>query len=148
MLVLAAAVAPTAAVAATTLNVAPTGTDSATCGPTATPCKTISQAVTNASAGDTVSVAAGTYAEMVTIAKQITLQGASAATTTIDATGKVNGVLLTSGSAGSTVQGFTVKNALGEGILAMQTSNVTIQQNTVTANDKGAGTMATKECQD
>jgi Right handed beta helix region len=134
--------------AASTLNVSPSGTDSATCGAVASPCKTISQAIANASVGDTVLVAAGTYHESVTLSKQLTLQGASAATVIIDATGLVNGVMLGAGSSGSTVQGFTVKNATGEGILAMTVANITITQNVVTGNDKGSGTTATLECQD
>lgn len=65
-----------AAYGATTLQVnAATGEDSASCG-TAIACQTIGQAVANASAGDTIEVAAGTYPEFVTIDKSLTLSGA------------------------------------------------------------------------
>src|ERR1700761_5017536 len=37
------------------------GTDSASCGNAASPCRSISQAIENASAGDTISVGAGMY---------------------------------------------------------------------------------------
>ncbi len=45
------------------------------------------------------------------------------------------------------IQGFTVKGALFEGILAQSTAHVVISANTVTGNDKGAGKPnATGEC--
>lgn len=137
----------TASGAAAVLYVAPAGADRATCGAESAPCKTISQAVTNAATGDTIVVAAGTYAEQVTIAKPLTLTGKQA---TIDATGHDNGILLMTNAAGSasgsTVSGFTVERAIGEGVLAMQVSNVTIANNAVVDNDTGAGTSQTKEC--
>ena len=68
-----------AALAANVLYVdAATGADSPSCGAQATPCATIGQAVVNASAGDTIMVAAGTYAESVTVDKSLTLDGAQA----------------------------------------------------------------------
>ncbi len=39
-------------------------------------------------------------------------------------------------SAGTVIQGFTIQNALLEGILAIQTSNLSIRDNTVVNNDK------------
>lgn len=47
--------------AATTIHVAPTGSDNGSCGADATPCKTIQQAVNLAHNGDVILVAAGTY---------------------------------------------------------------------------------------
>lgn len=125
------------------LAVAVTGSDSATCGAVTSPCKTITQALANAGAGVTITVQAGTYKETVTVSKQVVLQGQQA---TIDATGLVNGILIK--ASGSTVSGFTVRNAQGEGILAMSVSNVTISNNIVLSNDKGAHTSVTTECQD
>jgi parallel beta-helix repeat protein len=88
-------------------------------------------------------VCPGTYPEDVVVDKAITLTGQNA---TIDATGLDNGVQVLASDV--TVQGFTVENAIGEGILVGQTplargitpltiSNVTIQNNTVIDNDQG-----------
>lgn len=54
--------APLAAeVDAVTWHVSPTGTDSASCGSSSTPCRNIQFAVEKANSGDTIKVAAGTY---------------------------------------------------------------------------------------
>lgn len=64
---------------ATTFYVnAATGADSNTCGASTSPCQTIGQAVENATGGDTIMVAAGTYPESVSIYKSVTLEGAQA----------------------------------------------------------------------
>ena len=114
-----------------TRYVSPSGADTGTCA--STPCLTIGYAVGQASAGDTVSVAAGTYTESVSITKQLTLAGGGA---TIDATGHDHGIeILGAASAGTTVRGFTVRNAGLEAIFADQTSNLTIANNSLLDND-------------
>jgi parallel beta-helix repeat protein len=123
-----------AGAAGTTRFVSPTGTDAGDC--TASPCLTLNYAVGQASAGDTVSVAAGTYAESVSVTKTLTLTGHDA---TIDAAGQSsppNGVVISgAGAAGTVVSGFTVENAGLEGIFAVQTTNITIANNRVLDND-------------
>jgi parallel beta-helix repeat protein len=123
-----------ASAAGTTRYVSPAGTDTGNC--TASPCRTISYAVSQASGGDTVSVASGTYAESVTVTKSLTLVGHDA---TIDAVGQTappNGVVISgAGAAGTSLSGFTVQNAGLEGIFVLQTSGVTISNNTVVNND-------------
>ena len=109
------------------------GTDAGNC--VSSPCRTIGYAVGQANPGDTVSVAAGTYAESVLVQKRLTLSGNGA---TVDATGHDNGILLDgAGSSGGVVRGFHVVNALFEGILAQNTSRVTIAGNELSGNDTG-----------
>jgi parallel beta-helix repeat protein len=123
-----------AGAAGTTRHVSPTGTDAGDC--TASPCRTISYAVGQANAGDTISVAAGTYAESVSVTKTLKLIGHDA---TIDAAGQISppNAIVISGAdaAGTLVSGFTVENAGLEGIFAVQTSNITIANNRVLDND-------------
>ena len=52
---------------ATIFYVATTGVDSTTCGPSASPCKTVQAAIDNTSSGDTVVVGAGTYNECIAV---------------------------------------------------------------------------------
>jgi hypothetical protein len=123
------------AASAKTLYVSAKGRSRSACTVKA-PCKTIGRAVKLAVAGDTVSVAHGTYREQVTIAKDITVTGAGMPM--VDATGHVNGFLITgAGAAGAKVSGFMVEKANDEGILAMRTSDVTIAHNTMQGNDLG-----------
>lgn len=122
------------------------GVDSGTCGRESSPCLTIGQAVTNAKDGSAVVALPGTYAEMVTLHKKLSLRGERA---TIDATGHDNGVLLQGpGASGSKVSGFTVENAIGEGILASMVDGVQISWTKVQHNDQGATTPNTySQCQ-
>jgi hypothetical protein len=99
-----------------TRYVAPTGTDTGACTAHAHPCATISYAVGQANAGNTVNVAAGTYHETVALTKPLVLKGAGAATTTIDgngidSVGSEYGVLYVGATGGTTaVSGFTITN--------------------------------------
>jgi parallel beta-helix repeat protein len=134
-----------------------TGTDSSSCGTSASSaCKSIGQAVTNAAAGDVVRVSGGTYAEQVTVSKRLTILGpgtgrnASGRAAVTPPSTAANGFLITGrGAAGSIVAGFWVHGAQGEGILAMNTSRVTITGNRVEGNDRGATNPSTTypECQ-
>jgi parallel beta-helix repeat protein len=101
--------------------------------------KTISAAVTAASAGDIINVAAGTYAETVIVGKAITLNGADPATTIIEAKGLSTGIYVdgldNAKLAGVLITGFTVRDAKYEGILIANASGVTVSNNVVTGND-------------
>jgi nitrous oxidase accessory protein NosD len=122
------------------------GIDSATCGRIFDPCRTIGQGVTNVSSGGRVTALRGSYAESVTIDKKVTLLGVGA---TVDASGSDHGIWVMGPSAsGSTVSGFTVKNAIGEGILLTAVDHVTVSRNRVTNNDKGAHTSVYPPCAD
>jgi parallel beta-helix repeat protein len=126
--------AAAAGAAGTTRYVSPTGIDVGDC--TGSPCLTVSYAVEQANADDTVSVAAGTYNESVSVTKRLTLLGHDA---TIDAAGETsppNAIVVSgAGAAGTMISGFTVMNAGLEGIFVVQTTNITVANNRVLHND-------------
>lgn len=99
---------------------------------------TISEAVTAAATGDTISVASGIYIEHVTINKSLTLVG-SEAVINGDGTGIV--VLITAPNV--SISGFTITgsgldpNAGAAGVGVMLTTGVHIFENTFTANAVG-----------
>jgi parallel beta-helix repeat protein len=111
---------------------------------------TIGAAVAAATAGDTIQVAAGTYKEMVTIGKPLSLVGAGVHSTFIDATGLANGVYVdgmdNTGLSDVVVSGFTIENANFEGILVANASWVTISDNRVVSNNKSLVTGSTPSC--
>jgi parallel beta-helix repeat protein len=105
--------------------------------------KTIGAAVAAASANDTIKVSPGKYAEDVVIGKPVSLIAAQSDDpddTVIDATGLAHGIFVDGldnpGLHNVTVAGFTVKNALYEGILVVSASDVTIRDNRIVDNDK------------
>ena len=104
---------------------------------------TIQSAVNHAAANDVITVHAGTYKEGVVIGIPLSLLGAGADRSIIDATNQPNGVLLDGfdhpGLANVVITGFTVENAQFEGILAVSASNNTISNNSVINNDRSSG---------
>lgn len=116
---------------------------------------TIGAAVSAATSGDTILVCPGTYRELVTVpaAKPLIIEGAGhpvvdAAGLSDPATGQYSGVLVLASN--TTIEGLTVENAAGEGILvrgssATPVTHVTIRGNRVIGNDQGnpAGTVIT-----
>jgi nitrous oxidase accessory protein NosD len=134
-----------AAASSTTLYVSPGGSDAGSC-TSANPCKTIGHAVSVAAPGDRIVVRRGTYTETVTV--PVTLHLVGRHWPTIDATGQQNGVVMTGAAAsGSSLRGFKIENATQEGVVAMQTSWVTIADNVVAGNDQGMfSTSPTGEC--
>ena len=105
---------------------------------------TIGTAVSAASAGDTIQVAAGVYKEDVLIKTPVSLLGAGSGSTIIDATGLANGIVVNgtgvSGFANVVISGFTVENANQQGILVENASNVTIWGNQILHNDTALNT--------
>jgi len=119
---------------AKTRYVSPSGTDAFDCA--VAPCRTIHYAVGQAAAGDTIRVAAGTYADSISVNKRLILSGSGRGSTTIDADGHDNGVVIAgAASAGTVFRGFTVKNAGREGLFANKTSYLLIADNTFVMND-------------
>lgn len=107
----------------------------------------IQNAVNHAAAHDVILVGAGTYKEGVVIGIPLSLLGAGASRSTIDATNQPNGVLIDGyshhGLSNVQVAGFTVENAQFEGILAVSATAVTIAHNTVKNNDASPGLLFT-----
>jgi nitrous oxidase accessory protein NosD len=151
-------VAPVAAASPPGLYVSQThGSDTNPCS-SSRPCLTIGHAVSVAAPGTTIHVDLGTYHEQVSVTKRLTLVGNHAV---VDATGLAGGIqplagmgivgygILVDGPAagGSTVKGFTIEHATGEGILVAQTSKIRIEGNTVMFNDAGFNSTLTRECQ-
>ncbi len=101
---------------------------------------TIKAAVAASSDNDTIQVAPGIYKEDVVIGHPLSLVGANASNTIIDATGFANGIYVdgidNNGLKNVVVTGFTVENADFEGILVTNASSVTVQNNQVVNNDK------------
>jgi hypothetical protein len=133
------------AAAAGPLFVSPSGSDANPCS-AVRPCRTIGHAVSVASVGSVVQVAAGTYSEEVSIANRVTLLAHNA---TIDASGHDNGIVVSgAAAAGTMIQGFTVENANAEGILAVSTSNLSIIDNELVHNDRTPHATSPPQCAD
>jgi parallel beta-helix repeat protein len=100
----------------------------------------IQTAVNHASAYDVINVREGTYREDVVIGIPLSLIGAGADDSVIDANGLANGIFVDgfdhNGLHGVTIAGFTVKNALFEGVLVVSALDVTIRDNHMVNNDK------------
>ena len=147
---------------AATRFVATTGTDAGnTCLISGNPCKTITHALTQVVANDTVSVAAGTYGRALgetfplTINVNLTVTGAGFASTVIDATGandrviRVHAVTVTIG--GVTIAGGALSctncDATGAGIFndgALTLTSSTVSGNTANCDtSEGGGCSAT-----
>lgn len=104
--------------------------------------RSIAPAIAGAPAGSTVVVCPGAYVGQVIVTKPVVLRGEGA---TIVANGKTTGVTVP--VPGVTVEGFTVRGAIGEGILVVgkpgaPVSHVTIKGNLVEGNDQGNPTGA------
>jgi parallel beta-helix repeat protein len=107
-------------------------------------CYTSIQAAVNAAGNyDVIQVAAGTYKETVVIGKPLSLLGSGAELSVIDATNLPHGIFVDGwdhpGLQDVTIAGFTIRNALYEGILVVNASDVTIRDNHILNNDLSPG---------
>ncbi|MBX5467447.1 MAG: right-handed parallel beta-helix repeat-containing protein [Firmicutes bacterium] len=120
--------------------VSPSGSDTGGNGTASAPFATITHALSVAAPGAVIALEAGTYHEAVTITQAVTLEGAPGTApgqVILDATGQPNGIVIEGpGASGTTVAGLTVENAEKAGIVAMNTSNLTIADNVVQNNDQ------------
>lgn len=113
---------------------------------------TIAQAVTAASSGDTITIAAGTYTEnSIALTKNLTLAGASAATTLVDANqlGRVFAipVNISVTMRDLTLQNAKIQNEHGGAISnlgSLTLSNCAFKANQVQGMEKGGGAIYNK----
>ena len=111
----------------------------------ATPWKTVTYALSQASSGDTINVAAGLYTTTfetfpLTMKNGVTPQGAGWMTTTIDAASLGTDVIDCLGLASGKIDGFTVKGASSNGKNGIYLSGVgslVISNNRITGNSAG-----------
>jgi parallel beta-helix repeat protein len=108
---------------------------------------TIKAAVNHAKANDIINVGAGTYKEEVEIGIPLSLIGAGTNSSVINATGFAHGIFVNGfghpGLHDVTIAGFTVSNALFEGVLVVSATDVTIRNNRMINNDKSSGLQFT-----
>jgi hypothetical protein len=110
---------------------------------------TIGAAVSAAKAGDQINIGPGQYMEDVLVTKPLSLVGAGASATLINAKGLANGIYVdgldNAGLANVLITGVTVMNANYEGILVTNASYVMISNSHVTNNDQSVN-YATSTC--
>lgn len=105
---------PAAAAPQATRYVTPTGADSGDC--TVNPCATLQYAHDQATAGDTIQIAAGTYVGGVNLNRSLTLQGADAETTIVDGDGAQSAIQLFDTTASLTLRHLTIRNGGAYGL--------------------------------
>jgi hypothetical protein len=120
---------------------AATGSDSNDCLTPTTACKTIGHAISLASSGDTIQVAAGTYPEVLIVSKSLTIMGAGIKSTIIDNGDAGIGVSVINESSVVQISYFTIQHGdsltLGGGI--NNAGSLTLTRSTVTANNSATG---------
>ncbi len=130
--------------------VATTGTDTGDCVSAA--CATITYAIGQAAAGDTISIAAGTYTQLgITVDKNLTITGAGAATTIVQANAApnmaTNSVFIVNSGVTASISGLTIRHGnptgFGGGIFAFDSATALvvdsciIRANTAQSGDGG-----------
>lgn len=111
------------------------------------PCATIAYGVGKAHKGDTVLVESGTYRQNVRVFKDIRVLGQGRPVDNLAGLNSNGFYIRGARAAGAEISGFAVQGAAFEGILAQNTSGVTITNNIVRHNDQGVhATKPTGEC--
>jgi hypothetical protein len=131
------ALVPTALAAATWYVNGVNGSDNNSCLAPQTACKTIGHAISLASSGDSIMVAAATYHENITIGLGLSVIGSGASTTIIDGGGKGNVVFVSNATANVTLSKLTIQNGTPSGIAnqgTLELTNSTVRNNSVYRN--------------
>src|SRR5262249_28144362 len=119
------------------------GNDNYNCEDATTACKTIGHAISLASSGDTIMVAAATYTEDLTIGKSLKMIGAglsAARSTTIIDGGGVSTAVTISRGVGVTLSGFTIQHgAASNGGGIYNDGKLMLQRISITGNSAGSG---------
>jgi hypothetical protein len=143
LLALFLALAPTASASNTWYVDGVNGSDNNNCKSPQTACKTIGHAISLASSGDSVMVAAATYTENLTIRIGLKIVGSGASTTIIDGgRGRgVNGVVKVHSGTHVSLSGLTIQHGRasngGGGI--SNAGTLTINDSTIRGNTSGGG---------
>jgi len=115
------------------------GSDSNACTSATDACQTIGHAISLASSGDSIMVAAATYNENITISFSLKILGANASTTIIDPAGNGMVVNVSSPSAQVTVSQLTLRNGIG----ITNSGTLTVNHTTVAHNIRGISNSGT-----
>ena len=111
------------------------GQDYNNCSSPQTACKTIGHAISLASSGDSIMVAAATYTENLTIRFSLNILGANASTTIVDGGGKASVVTIPSSSAHVTLSQLTIRNGSAQNGGGINNSGtLTISNSTISGN--------------
>jgi cysteine-rich repeat protein len=131
---------------AATRFVATGGTDTPDCTNSASPCKTIGFAITQAAASDTIQIAVGFYQENLTVNKSLTFDGAGPGTdpataTIIDGNGSGSVFDITAGDV--TIQDVTIQNGSSTGGIHLESGggNLTVTNSLITNNIDAGGIL-------
>lgn len=119
------------------------GSDGNNCMAPTSPCKTVGHAISLASAGDSVMVAAATYRENLTVGMSLKIVGASASTTILDGGGSNTVINVSSSTATVTFANLTIQHGShfdGGGIYnngALTISHSVVRENTAIGSGGG-----------
>ncbi|HXM20062.1 MAG TPA: right-handed parallel beta-helix repeat-containing protein [Terriglobales bacterium] len=135
------ALVPTALASSTWYVDGVNGNDNNDCKSRQHACKTIGHAISLASSGDSIMVAAATYTENLTISTSLKVIGSGAATTIIDGGGVGQVVTISNANAHVTLSKLTIRNGSGNGGGIYNGGTLTINNSTVSGNT-GRGVTA------
>ena len=124
------------------------GSDTNTCTSSTAACKTIERAISLASSGDTISVAAAKYAENLTIGISLTILGSGASTAIIDGGSKARVVTISGGVANVILSRLTIQNglAIGGGGILNSGNTLAIRYSVITSNQASASCSVRQNC--